>query len=327
MPETEQEWLDATRGLSSFQTEQVFAMSMRKEGVDGDELWQLKRKTVNQTDGLQFKLSAHPNFREDLAGVDFIRQFFDRMMAGPKRPGVIVVLDEAEKAFAGSSSEHGDSSGVSQDGLLSWLTWMENGGHDGLIAVGMPGTGKTATGMAIGPTYGIPTIVLDMGAMKGSHVGESQRKIREAFKVVDSIAGEGGAYVFATCNSEASLPPELKRRFKDGRWFFDLPGEEEKAAIWPIHLLANDTGSTQRPVRPDDTNWTGAEIRNCCALASRLGITLKEAAAYIVPIATSDPRTVERLREAARGRWLSVSRGGAYTGAVQELEARSVELN
>lgn len=329
--EVKPDWLDATRGLSAFAAEQVFAMSMTKTGIDEDALWERKEKVVNQTRGLKFVRSAHPSFETDLGGLGAFKNFVGRMMDGPKRPGVIVFLDEVEKALAGSSSSGGDSSGVSQDFLLSMLTWMENGNNDGMIAVGLPGTGKTAGGMGIGATHNIPTVVLDPGGLKGSHVGESEQALRDALKVIDSIAGDNGAYVYATCNSEASLPPEFKRRFRDARWFFDLPTREEKDSIWPIHLAAHGLDIPYgKGAVPADTNWTGAEIRNCCELAWRLSLSLKEAAEYIVPVAKADPKTVEALRAKAKGRWLSASTGGAYQGPAEHEEsggARDVQLS
>ena len=38
---------------------------------------------------------------------------------------------------------------------------------------------------------------------------------------------------------------------------------------------------------PDDTNWTGAEIRSCCRLASLLDVPLVQAAQNVVPVAVT----------------------------------------
>ena len=37
--------------------------------------------------------------------------------------------------------------------------------------------------------------------------------------------------------------------------------------------------------RPDDANWTGAEIKSCCRLASLLDVPLVQAAQNVVPVA------------------------------------------
>ncbi len=39
--------------------------------------------------------------------------------------------------------------------------------------------------------------------------------------------------------------------------------------------------------RPDDTNWTGAEIKSCCRLASLLDVPLVQAAQNVVPVAVT----------------------------------------
>jgi hypothetical protein len=49
--------------------------------------------------------------------------------------------------------------------------------------------------------------------------------------------------------------------------------------------LAGATSSKQ--ARPDDTNWTGAEIKSCCRLASLLDVPLVQAAQNVVPVAVT----------------------------------------
>ena len=38
----------------------------------------------------------------------------------------------------------------------------------------------------------------------------------------------------ATANRLETLPPEFQRRFNLGIWYFDVPSEEEREAIWEI---------------------------------------------------------------------------------------------
>jgi hypothetical protein len=64
--------------------------------------------------------------------------------------------------------------------------------------------------------------------------------------------------------------------------------------------------------RPDDTSWTGAEIRSCCRLAALLDVTLTQAAHHVVPVAVTAAESVERLRTWASGRCLSASVPGVY---------------
>ena len=106
------------------------------------------------------------------------------------------------------------------------------------------------------------------------------------------------------------IPPELRRRFKAGIWFFDLPTDEEKIPIWGIHRKAYEIPKDDP--KPSDEEWTGAEIRNCCEMAWALDTTLVEASKYILPVAKSSPDAVRKLREAASGKWFSASYEGAY---------------
>jgi len=61
--------------------------------------------------------------------------------------------------------------------------------------------------------------------------------------------------------------------------------------------------------RQDDTNWTGAEIKSCCRLASLLDVPLIEASQNVVPVAITAGDKIEALRQWASGRCLSADRG------------------
>jgi hypothetical protein len=65
--------------------------------------------------------------------------------------------------------------------------------------------------------------------------------------------------------------------------------------------------------RPDDTNWTGAEIKSCCRLASLLDVPLVQAAQNVVPVAVTAGDKIEGLRQWASGRYLSADRAGVYS--------------
>jgi SpoVK/Ycf46/Vps4 family AAA+-type ATPase len=163
-------------------------------------------------------------------------------------------------------------------------------------------------GKAAGATAGIPTVAFDLAAMQSSLVGGSGERLRAALQVVDAIS-QGRSLWIATCNSITTLPPELRRRFTLGTFFFDLPSPGERKAIWGIYLKKwNLNGEL-----PDDEGWTGAEIKECCRKAWRLNLSLKESAAYIVPVSRSAADQIENLRRQASGRFLNASRPGVYT--------------
>ena len=93
-------------------------------------------------------------------------------------------------------------------------------------------------------------------------------------------------FFVGTCNDASKLPPEFARaeRF-DGVFFVDLPGRDQKDAIWGIYQ--NSYGLDAKQARPEDTNWTGAEIKSCCRLASLLDVPLVQAGQNVVPVAVT----------------------------------------
>ena len=123
---------------------------------------------------------------------------------------------------------------------------------------------------------------------------------------------ESDVFFVGTCNDASKLPPEFARaeRF-DGVFFVDLPGPDQRAAIWAIYQ--RHYGLDAKQARPDDTNWTGAEIKSCCRLASLLDVPLIQAAQNVVPVAVTAGDKIEGLRQWASGRCLSADRAGVYS--------------
>lgn len=302
--QTLQRAVEALTGLAAFPIEQATAMTLGQGKIDNDQLWTRKRGFIQQTRGLVVD-TATETF-DDLGGLDNAKDFGRRLFAGGMPPRAIVRIDEIEKMLAGAA---GDTSGVSQDALGTILREMEDQDWAGLIAVGPPGSGKSAYSKTLGRTHGAPTFSLDLGAAKGSLVGQSEDRIRAVMKVIKAVA-QSGAFFVATCNKLDVLPPELRRRFRYGLWFFDLPKRAEREAMWKIHMKR--FGLDAKLTRPTDKQWTGAEIRNTCELAFRMRCSLEEAAAFIVPVAISDPDSVEKLRKTAAGKFLSATYPGAY---------------
>ena len=296
--------VEAVQGLPAFQVEQVVAMSIGKGGLDVPALWERKRRQIELTPGL--KVHREGVTYADVGGSDTVKSFLGRVLTGQSKPAAVVFVDEIEKFMAGSAGG-ADSSGVSQDQLGTLLAYMQDHGAAGCLFVGPPGSGKSAVAKATGNEAGIPTIQLDLGAMKGSLVGQSEQQVRAALKVITSVSN-GRSLWIATCNAIADLPPELRRRFTLGTFFFDLPDAAERAAIWKIWLAKLGLSGK----RPPDEGWTGAEIRQCCDIAHRLGCPLVEAAAFVVPVSRSAADQLARLRQAAEGRFLSASKPGVY---------------
>jgi SpoVK/Ycf46/Vps4 family AAA+-type ATPase len=178
---------------------------------------------------------------------------------------------------------------------------------------------------AAGTLAGVPTIRLDLGSMRGGIVGTSEQNLRQALKVITAVSG-GQTLWLATSNNIAQIPSELKRRFKRGTWFFDLPSQEERLAIWKLYFEKYQLAEPLDNL-PDDKDWTGAEIAQCAELAWDLQLPLSRAAARIVPVAVSAREQIERLRTEASGRYLCATRGGVYRAqAVTQTRGRRARL-
>ncbi len=310
--------VDTLIGLSSFCAEQTLATCIKKIDdkvvIDQKMLWERKCKAVEQTPGLSI-WRGKESF-DDIGGCDNIKQFTNAIIAGKDNPRAIVFMDEIEKAFAGSTA---DSSGVSQDQLGAILSFMQDKEVDGMIFVGPPGAAKSAIAKAAGNSGNIPTISFDLGAMKNSLVGKSGEQTRKALQVIEAIS-KGRVLFIATCNNITTLPPELRRRFTMGTFFFDLPTKEERLTIWRIYLKKYNINVNQPFV--NDTGWTGAEIKQCTKLASKLDISLVNASNYIVPVAISAADQIEALRRLASGKFINASQKGIYNKNVNLQETR-----
>lgn len=303
--------VDASLGLAAFPAEQAMAMSITRKGMNIEELWSRKRSLIAQTEGLSV---VKPSITlDDIGGLDNAKQLMRRISNGAEPPRCYVFIDEGEKAFAGSSVGSGDTSGVSQNFLGTLLTEMQEQNYSGVIFVGFPGSGKSMLAKAAGASAGVPTIQFDLAGMKNSLVGASEANLRKALATVKAVS-QGRAYFIMTSNGIASIPAELKRRFKDAVIFFDICDRAEKDVIWKHYLTQySDRLKGLDLTIPPDEHWTGAEIATCVHNAYRFQISLKEASGYIVPAFMSMGNDrADALRKEASGRFVSASYPGPY---------------
>ena len=235
----------AAIGLTRAQAERVFSRAIVTDGRiddnDIDLVNEEKKEIIRGSEALEF-YAAHetPN---DIGGLDQLKQWLD----------------------------------------LRQLAWSQEAADFGLPApkgialIGIPGTGKSLTAKMIGALWRLPLLRLDVGALFGSLVGESEERVRRMLKLTEAIAPcvlwidelekslaggglDGGTsqrvfgsiltwmqdktapvFVVATANDVSLLPPELLRRGRfDEIFFLDLPTEEERQAILEVHLRKRD---------------------------------------------------------------------------------------
>lgn len=146
----------------------------------------------------------------------------------------------------------------------------------GVLIAGMPGCGKSLNAKAAAQLFGVPLLRMDMGRLMGKYVGESEGNMRRAISLAEAsspcvlwidelekafagIGNSGGggdvttrlfgnfltwlqekdsmAFVVATANNIASLPPELLRKGRfDEIFYVGLPNNEERRKIFSIHI-------------------------------------------------------------------------------------------
>lgn len=296
---------DMLTGVSGFGAKQVFAMSITKNGIKRDTLFDRKRKLIEQTPGLSVWLGTE-SF-DDLGGLENLKRFLTLILQSGETPiRAIGFIDEIEKALAAAGT---DSSGTTQDQLSVFLRVMQDDNIPGIILIGPPGTGKSAIAKASGAIAGAPVVAFDLGAAKSSLVGQSEDRIRTMMQVFQAVSQKKGLFI-ATCNGIASLPPELRRRFRLGTFFVDLPGPEERENIWRIGCKR--FGLRQESSFPKAKDWSGAEIIGCCEMASRMNCSLEKAQEFIVPAAVSAGEKIQGLRQQAHKRYISANKPGLY---------------
>ncbi|MDH5640189.1 MAG: AAA family ATPase [Nitrospira sp.] len=126
-------------------------------------------------------------------------------------------------------------------------------------------------------------------------------------------------FVVATANDLSSLPPELLRKGRfDEIFFVDLPDDEEREAIWKIHLGIRKQDSRQfdvsKVVSASD-GFSGSEIEQAVvaalyrALHHRTPLTtdlLIEELNQTVPLSVTRREDIDALRGMAQGRFVNV---------------------
>jgi hypothetical protein len=142
--------LDAASGLTRMEAENAFSLSLvRQERISAEAVWELKSQMLKKS-GL---LSLHRG-TEDFSGLGGLSSL---------------------KAFCKRS--------LSQSGRTN-----PNNRPRGTLLLGVPGTGKSAFAKALGRETQRPTLVLDIGALMGSLVGQTEQNIRQALRIADAMA-------------------------------------------------------------------------------------------------------------------------------------------
>jgi hypothetical protein len=318
------EVLSAASGLTRYEAEGAFSLSLTQHDTIAPEtIWQLKAQALTRSGLVQLHRGGQ-RF-EQLGGLEALKAFCLRALR--RQPTV---------------------RGLTPRGIL---------------LLGVPGTGKSAIAKALGNETGRPTLVLDVGALMGSLVGQSEQNVRQTLKIIDAMApavvfidevekalsggmsgasGDSGVstrlfgtlltwlndhesdvFVVATCNDISRLPPEFSRAERFDAIFF-LDLPGQPEREVIWRLYLSEYRLDASQQRPSDEGYTGAEIKACCRLGALLDLPLTAAAQNVVPVARTAAESVERLRSWASGRCLDAQKGGVYQAVSPAITRRRV---
>ncbi len=323
----------AAQGLSIERIRRVLAKAIATHGElelnDVDLILEEKRQTIRQTQILDF-YPAHENI-SDIGGLDNLKDWLLRR--------------------GGGFSERARQYGLPHP--------------RGLLLVGIQGTGKSLTAKAIAHHWHLPLLRLDVGRLFGGLVGESESRTRQMISIAEALApcvlwideidkgfagfksqGDAGTtsrvfgtfitwlaekvspvFVVATANNIQALPPEILRKGRfDEIFFVGLPNQEERKAIFEVHL------SRLRPhniksydidrLGYETPDFSGAEIEQSLVEAMHIGFSqnrefttedILESASQIIPLARTAEEQIKFLQDwAAAGKARLASRHDSF---------------
>ena len=315
--------LDAAAGLTRLEAENAFSLSLVRHGrIEPDAVWELKSGMLKKS-GLMNLYHSEDDF-SSLGGLENLKAFCKRSLLS-----------------------HDRNNPLKQP--------------RGVLLLGVSGTGKSAFAKALGKETGRPTLVLDIGALMGSLVGQTESNVRRALQIADAMApcilfidelekalggssqsnsGDSGVssrmlgtllswmndhtsnvYVVATCNDISKLPPELTRAERFDGIVF-LDLPSRKQKDQIWRQYIELFELDPEQKIPKDEQFTGAEIRSCCRLAALLDVPLVQSVVNIVPVAVTANESVNALRTWASGRCLDSDVGGIYQFKPTKSRAR-----
>ncbi|TAE93735.1 MAG: AAA family ATPase [Oscillatoriales cyanobacterium] len=278
------EMVRSCQGLSIERIRRVLAKAIATRGElhpdDAELILEEKRQTIRQTQILDF-YPARENI-SDIGGLDNLKEWLLR------RGG----------AFSDRARQYG-------------LPHPR-----GLLLVGIQGTGKSLTAKAIAHHWHLPLLRLDVGRLFAGLVGESESRTRQMIQLAEALApcvlwideidkafsgldgkGDSGTtsrvfgtfitwlgektspvFVVATANNIQSLPPEMLRKGRfDEIFFVGLPSQEERRAIFEVHLLRLRSHSIKNydleRLAYETPDFSGAEIEQTLIEAMHIGFS------------------------------------------------------
>ncbi|GAB4320516.1 MAG: AAA family ATPase [Candidatus Sumerlaeia bacterium] len=321
--ETREKLIEAARGLTLNEAENVFAKTLILAGkLTAEEIPLIysEKKQIIRKSGLLEYIEAEERM-EQVGGLHTLKDW----------------LRKRRLAFSEKAREFG----------------LPN--PKGALFIGVQGCGKSLCAKAVASLWRMPLLRLDMGRMFSSFVGASEANIRRAISVAESLApvilwvdeiekglagvGESGSldsgttarvfgtlitwmqekkepvFVIGTANNVNILPPEVLRKGRfDEIFFIDLPTVSERAEIFSIHLARRRRDPARFDIArlaAETDGFSGSEIESSVvsALFDAFEAGRDIATEHIIsavkqtfPLSILMKEQIARLRDWAKGR-------------------------
>jgi ATP-dependent 26S proteasome regulatory subunit len=237
--------IDAAVGLSSQEVQTTFARSLiESESIDVTAIAAEKKRLIDQEPAMEY-FAPRPGGFDNVGGLDVFKEWAvkQKIAYSPEARAYNLKLPK------------------------------------GAMLIGVSGCGKTLSCQALGAQWNWPVVRLDINALKGKYVGESESRLRGIFSKIDALgqvivyidevekalqgatsgSADGGvssdalgailtwmqdragqAFVMMTANDPSALPPEFLRKGRfDEVWWIDLPTKAERMSIVSATLRSN----------------------------------------------------------------------------------------
>ena len=221
--------IEAALGLTAEEAENVFAKSLVQTGgnFDIDVILSEKERIVRKSGVLEFFRTQEK--MDNIGGLDLLKSW----------------LRKRQAAF----SEEARQFGLPRP--------------KGILMVGIPGGGKSLTAKAVGASWRLPLLRLDVGKVFAGIVGSSEENMRRAIQMAEAVA--------PSILWVDELPPEMMRKGRfDEIFFVDLPSLPERKEICAIHVKRRGRDPSQfnlDTLAEKSEGMTGAEIEQAVVSA------------------------------------------------------------
>jgi hypothetical protein len=301
LPENINPLLDAAMGMTAFEAENAFALSLTTHRKFVPRLvFSQKAQLLEKSATLE--LSSFTERFSDLGGLDNLKAFSRRIAGSELARGILLVGVPGcgKSLFAKALGNELGIPTISMD--FGRMFGSKVGESEERIRHAM----NVVDAMSPCVLF-IDELEKGIGGIASSNQSDGGTGSRVFGTFLTWLNDhKSRVFVVATTNNISQLPPEFLRAERwDGIFFVDLPTLEEQKEILGMHRKAFNLSEQETP---DLTGWSGAEIRSMCRIAAMMDSSLKEAAKYIVPLSKSMPEQLDTLSKWAKTRAIPASK-------------------